>query len=709
MVVGIVCAGLAYGLSGILPARYASDGLLLIEAAKDPTAQTMNRLTDSDLLRSPSLLLSVVAALNLAQRPDLIPALRLPAFVGDAVVALDLAHRPILVSSLRLPEIVTEWLKALQSPRKSAADRGSAALAYLQRHLIVTSDDNSRVLSIHFEAGTPDLAASVINELMKRYIAADYQAKQDLAAHASGWLSKQLKTSRQEADTADQRVEAFQKAHYLVSLQEGTLAALDLNRLLEQLSTATQELVEAQAAFDMAKADGGQSLSSSPVAQALRQRESDIIQRLAAAGSSMGNNSPTHVAIEGELRAVRGQIVAENSNSTANLAGRLLVAKARVDSTQADVRKASASAVGSSENQFELERLTQTAQAMHAAYNALLSHMQDTQFAANQVTAARIISPAAPPTRRQPSRTPINVVLGLLAGCLLSIGFFLLRNLLAARVGSAMRLAEISGVPTLGTLPALGRRRMAVLAIDQPRCAVAETLRGIRLAIQITRSSNVSSVVLVSSAERGEGKTSVAAALALRAADDGMRVLLIEGDLHRPRLADELGMPAPSRGLEAALSATCCQDSVLQVHSRSSLHCLLATGSAANPIALLDSKAFAKLITDARSTYDLIVIDGPPVLRVADAVVLSRWADHIVLVVRADRTQQRRIVEALSRFPPEQQPLLVTLLTGARANRLSIEGFYTGYGEVGKSRVTHSNDATRPALQSRGQSSHKFY
>jgi succinoglycan biosynthesis transport protein ExoP len=656
LLTSLLFAALAYGLSGMLPLRFTDSGLLMVDEPVSQQDAAMSRATDSDVLRSPSLLASVVDALRLGDRPDLAPR-------------------------FRLPKIIADKLKTASAATVTAAGRRTAALDYLQRHLTVSGTADSRVMSINFDAGNPELAASVINELMRQYIDADYQAQRASATRANAWLADQARAAERDADAADQIVLAFEAKSSFGALQDGSVTALDLSQQLAQLYSAKQDVIQAQLGLENAKADMGQGESSSPTAQMLRQQQTDVVQRLASAGASMGNDNPGRVALEDELGAIQRQIDLDNHNSVAAMAQRLSIAKAELASVQSDIAKSSAAAAQASESKFTLERLMQVAQSKRAAYTALLDRLQAGEFAANQTTTARVVSLAVPPLKAEPSRTPINVVLGLLTGALLAVANALSCHLFNARIVSSATLSRLSGVPTAGILPVLGsgRNRLTRLAMDQPSCAVAETLRGIRLAVNATSTTTSGNVVLVSSAARGEGKTSVAAALALRAADDGMRVLLIEGDLHRPRLAAELGLAPRANGLESVLSGGSYPESVLQTHPSSGLHCLLATGSARNPIVLLEGKRFTRLIADSRSIYDLIVIDSPPVLRVADPVLLSRAADQIVLVVREGRTPQRDVIEAISRFSIDRQSLLMTLLVGARTGRSGAHGYYSGY------------------------------
>jgi succinoglycan biosynthesis transport protein ExoP len=680
LLTSLLFAMLAYGLSGLLPLRFASDGLLIVDTPENQQTDTMAQATDIDVLRSPSLLANVVDALKLGNQKALVP-------------------------SFRLPKIVHDRLSATSVPPKSEEDRQLAALDYLERHLSVSASSDSRVLSVGFDAGTPALAAAVVNELMREYIDSDYQAQRDLAARANGWLADQAKLAKRDADAAEQTVLAFQAKNPLIALQDGSVAALDLNRQWQQLSSARQDVVQAQLDLDTARADNGRSEASSPAADSLRQQETDVMRRLASAGASLGNDNPQRIALVNELQAVRRQITLENRNTVATREQRLIVAKAELVTIQADIAKASTAATAANANQTQLQSLMEMAQAKRSTYQGLVTRLQDAELAANQTTTARIVSAAVPPVKPQPSRRPINVALSLLTGAILATAYFLLRHLLNARIGSTMTLNELSGVPTVGALPRLRsqRQRMARIVMDNPNCAVAETLRGIRLAVDGMSTSGGDKVVLVSSAERGEGKTSVAAALALRAADDGLRVLLIEGDLHRPRLAKELGLTTPVNGLEAVLSGGNYHGNLLQTHPTSDLHCLLAAGSARNPVALLEGKRFTTLINDARAIYDLIIIDSPPVLRVADPVILARSADRILLVVREDRTPRRDVIEAINRFPRDRQGLLVTLLVDARTSRAGAQGYYAGYDAPrsspwSQSRPMSSKDASQAVV-----------
>ncbi len=677
----IVFAGLAFSVSRMLPVRYSSEGLLVISAPKDSTDEAVSRVTDTDLLRSRVLLAGLVHQLDLGNRTNLIPVPRLPAQLAD----------------------MRRLLRGDTPPTQ--ADRDDAALLYLQKTLTIAGNENSRVLTVGFEAASPDLASAVVNAVMRGYIAAQNQVSRETALRASDWLRDRQKAAQQDAAAADARVQAFQASNKLVALQAGSLAALDLSTQQAQLAAARQELAAAQAGVVATQGGAAPDGLVSPTAQALQQREADAMQRLAAA-SDLGSQNPRRIAIESELRAVHSALTTENGKLGAAAARREALAADRVAKLEAAVSAGTANANTSSEQQLELDRLTKDAQAKHAIYDALLTRTQDADYAASQISTADIASPAVPAERPNSSHLALNVVLGFLAGGLLTMGFLLFRYLLHPRLGSALALADATGLPALGMLPSMGTRRLGIpdLAIRDARNPLAETLRGIRLALP-NQSAGASVIgkgasgttILISSAERGEGKTSIAAAFSRRAAGDGMRVLLIEGDLHRPRLAQALKLAAQP-GIESALAGDREFASAIQRDGKSGLHCLLATGASNNPMTLLTGERFAALMAFARTHYDLVVIDSPPVLRVSDAVLLSHWADRILFVVRANHTSQGMVAEALSRFPIERQGDLVTMLSRARSQRAGRHGYYAGYYQGGEAKQRPTGAPIVPPL-----------
>ncbi|MCB8878166.1 GumC family protein [Acidisoma silvae] len=692
---GLLFAIFAFFLSGMAPVRYTSTGYLMFDAPKDQTAATMTRITDIDVLLSPTLLTEVASLPAIYQRPDLVPSLRLPSF------------RDMELPKTLFGYAIPTWHKAAHPTKQqkgALTDHINGIAAYLHSSLKVTGDPDSRVIAIAFSAGNASLAATVVNELMARYIATDYEARLATVVAPNAWLTAQVTAAAKDAAAADGAIAAFQRTHNVSSSSQGSYADINLSRQWDLLSAAKQQLSDAELSQSLVKSGFDDASASSPQIQILRERQIQMSQQLAAAQASLGPANLGQQEIQNQLNAIRRQMAAASGKAAGSVGERVAVAQARVDALQGQVDQAAAAAAVASENEFDLHQLMASAQSKHSVYDNLLGRLHDSELSATQLTHAQIVSQATIPSLPESARTVLYVILGFVVGCLLTVSVLVQRHFFNARIGSVSILSSFLRVPNLGSLPIIGSRRgtLGRLALDHPHGAIAETLRGIRLRLQEYAQGTAGVVVLVTSAERGEGKTSVAAALALRAAGDGLSVLLIEGDLHRPSLSEDFKMANGGRGLEAAVSGKLQREKVLEIHRETGLHCLFARASVPNAVAFLDSHGFRRLVEEGRSIYDLVVIDGPPLLRVPDPLVLSRLVDRIIWVMRAERTPQRVIAEALKRLPADRRALVATVITGAPKRMLTGLGFYAGYSGRGHFPVImHEPAATWPEVDER--------
>jgi hypothetical protein len=169
--------------------------------------------------------------------------------------------------------------------------------------------------------------------------------------------------------------------------------------------------------------------------------------------------------------------------------------------------------------------------------------------------------------------------------------------------------------------------------------------------------------------------------LACRFARDGFRVLLIDADLRRPRLATILKL-RPGGYLESVLSGTVTLDNAVVYETKLGLSCLLANGSLENPVRALSSDHFEQLLTASRRAYDFVILDSPPVLHVADPVLLAKFCQHVIFIVEAGRVPGEQVAEATRRFPAEDRAKMFALLTRVRPSHLDNRDYYSGYARI---------------------------
>jgi capsular exopolysaccharide synthesis family protein len=232
---------------------------------------------------------------------------------------------------------------------------------------------------------------------------------------------------------------------------------------------------------------------------------------------------------------------------------------------------------------------------------------------------------------------------------------------------------------------------MEVAVLEGEGSLLAETLRAFRVNISWKAVKDRGTTVLVTSSTIGEGKTTIATSLARRLAADGLKVLLIEADLRRPRISAMLNLSVDTC-IERVLTDSIPLENAVKLDKPSGLHCLVASGESSNPLSLLTSESFNALITKVRDSYQVIILDSPPVLRVADAVLLARWIDMTLFVVRSNLTTLALVSEALRRLPEGLRSNITMALNQVRRRQADPRDFYSGYAQQARA-VALSHDA----------------
>ena len=255
----------------------------------------------------------------------------------------------------------------------------------------------------------------------------------------------------------------------------------------------------------------------------------------------------------------------------------------------------------------------------------------------------------------------LGVAVGLLAGILLGIALALLRTLTDRSFRNAEDLSKLTGVPVLGTIPFDPDAKKSPLANLKGRSVRSEAFRALRTNLQFVDVEEPVAVLVVTSSTAHEGKSSTSANIALTFAEAGQKVLLIEADLRRPKLAEYLGLEG-AVGLTNILAGQVKSDDVIQSWGSTGLKVLGSGSIPPNPSELLGSQAMVDLIAELKKQFDLIVIDTPPLLPVTDAVIAATAADGALVVVRYGKTLRAEVDRAVGSLKAVDARVLGTIL-----------------------------------------------
>lgn len=311
------------------------------------------------------------------------------------------------------------------------------------------------------------------------------------------------------------------------------------------------------------------------------------------------------------------------------------------------------------------DRSLSMARAVSTEFGALVAELDARSDTSGVPIVLNVLSgPTLDPTPVSP-RPSLNIGLGVLVGLALGVGVAVIRQLRDKTVRSATDLRELSGVPSLGEVAADATARSApVLTGELGHSPRAEEFRQIRTSIQFADVPTTPQVLVVTSAVAGETKSSTAANLAVVFAETGRRVLLVEADMRRPRISDYLGLER-AVGLSNVLARQAEVGDVLQPWGEHGMFVLPSGSTPPNPSELLGSKHMIGVVDQLRASFDVIVVDTPPLLPVTDAVVAATWSDGVVLVVRHGRSSATEVGIALQSLASVEAPVLGTVLAMA--------------------------------------------
>ena len=318
-----------------------------------------------------------------------------------------------------------------------------------------------------------------------------------------------------------------------------------------------------------------------------------------------------------------------------------------------------------------------------ATYANLLSSYLSIQNAQSQFYDVKIVDPAVAPTVPIGPQTPLHAFLGALLGLVASGGAVFLLEYLDRSVKSADDVRRAVGKPTLGNIPRLSSTAAsgALISWSDPYSAASEAFRTLRTNIRFAGVQKTLTTLLVTSAEPGAGKTTVAANLAVVCAQAGLRVVLVDTDLRMPHLHAAFGLDNLAGLTDLLLSNAEDPSTYAQETEIDNLRVISSGPLPPNPAELLGSKRMEYVLKTIRRQADMVIVDSPPVLAVTDAAVLAPKADGVLLVARMHKTARdavRHAAEALQQVGGE---VVGVVLNGMPMPRSSFYRYYGGqYG-----------------------------
>jgi capsular exopolysaccharide synthesis family protein len=584
------------------------------------------------------------------------------------------------------PEIV--------DPELPASDRLRAATDFVAGGLKVIPPEEGRLIKFNFVSQSPQLAATVANGIADNFINSALQRRYESSAYARNFLERQINKTRSDLERSERQLVAYAQKQGIVSSggggadgkspsgDTGSLQGDSLFALNAALAEATARRVAAEGAYRGSMSTGPTSDVTTSTA-ALRQDRARLQAEYQQKREFMKPEHPEMESLQAQIDELDRQIVRESSTMSSGRNNSLLAdyraALAAERALQGRVASLKGDVLDLRGRSIQYNILQREVDTNRSLYDALLQRYKEIGVAGGiGVAPVSIVDRADAPILPFKPQPLLNLLLGLalgfLAGVAAAVGLEVVNDTIKSREDVRKKL----DLSCLGIVPKSGGKDGFLEELKNPTSHISEAYSALIAALRYSTEDGMPKVLALTSAGPGEGKSSSAFAVAQTCARLGRRVLLIDSDLRKPAFKTEND--------DVGLSHLLTTDDPLADHLLPTQHenlTLLPSGPVPpNPADLLSTGRLRRIIAEAGETFDLVLIDAPPTLGLADSPLLAAAAGNTIFIVEAGKTRTRAVIDALNRLETVGTHILGVVLTKAAGRGGNYGGYGYGYGHA---------------------------
>ena len=576
-----------------------------------------------------------------------------------------------------------------------------------KKKLTVELTPKTRMLAVSYEDPDPQLAAQVATSLVNNYIDYNFRQKYDATRQASAWMEQQLDELKAKVESSQQALVEYEREHQIVNTSEkGSMQEQMLSDFSRDLTAAESDRLQKESLYREVQTNREQlaTLVHNDLLQKLEEKSADLQDQYTETVAQYGPNFPKAIRLKEEIEGIRSQIEAEQTR---------VLARIRKDYAAAVTReKLAAGAVAvqkevvGGQNQLLIQHniLQRDFEGNQQLYQSLLQRLKNATVSAGlQSTNIHLVDAALCPEEPVRPKKALNIALGFLAGVVLGVMVSFAQEGLDHSIKTAEEVESLLMVPALAVVPLqrstdtarwtiAGTKRtrklrdgesrhpapqnVALAISENPQSVLSEAYRALRTSILLSLAPNPPKLILITSAQAGEGKTATALNLAQSLVQRKGRVVIVDGDLRKGGIAKTLGLEN-SKGISTILTGADKLDDALQVYAAQPDLWVLPSGPVPpNPAELIGSEGMAELCTELAKRFEHVIIDSPPVLAVTDATIMAGLVDGVVLVAESGKTHRAGLMRTRAILENAGARILGVVLNKLDLRR---EGYY-GYG-----------------------------
>ncbi|MDH3599145.1 MAG: polysaccharide biosynthesis tyrosine autokinase, partial [Candidatus Tectomicrobia bacterium] len=620
--------------------------------------------TQYKLLQSRSLAQRVIQSLQLQRHPEFTALQDAPGLLSRLK---QLPHTLLgtFLGWLR-PNIQAPGDRTQKQAPPSTPDAPATLIDSFLARLEVKPIPDTRLVDVSFTAHDPALAAKIANALARIHIDQNLERRFAASQESVDWLNQRVQDMREKVEKAERALQRYKERHGTVSLEEHQNVVVqqlaDLNSTLTNANTA---LIEAQTLFremqrvsqNATAVDSIPLVANNSLIQLLKEKYATLRDQAAELEERWGPRHPAMIEIRAKMQALANELRSEMHKAVRGLATDYEVAKAQMNAIEEAFERKKKKAQQFNSIAIQYGVLKREVDTNRQLYNALLTNMKETSISSElKRNTIRIADAAEAPRGPIQPRPMSNIIRATLIGLILGVGFALLLESLDTTIYTPEEAEQLLHLPALGVIgrfkisePHRAGRSASLVTVKHPQSQPAEAFKTLRANLLMSDSETPCKVILVTSPLPQDGKTTVAANLAVVMAQMDRRVLLIDADLRHPTL-HRVFATDNHFGLSTMLLGEQ-HERVLEPRvGEATLHLIPAGACPSSPSELLGSDRMRRFIEMARQRYDTVILDTPPVLAVSDALVVSAWVDGIIMVLRSGMTPKAHAKRVLTQF-----------------------------------------------------------
>ena len=579
-----------------------------------------------------------------------------------------------------------------------AQTRREQVVDALQKNLSIELPVDSRVAVISFDSPDRQLSARVANSFADSYIVSNVQRKFNTAAYARQFLEGQLRQTRQKLEESERAQIAYARSAGLIDPSSGaaegqqsgprSLTTANLVSLNQAYAQAVTARIAAEQRWREAS---GTALLSQPevlgnaAIQTLIQERAKLQAEYAQNAKRYLSGYPGQTQAAAQIDTLTAQIDRLARGIRDGVRQQYQIAASQEQALERDLDRLKGTTLTEQGRGVQANILRREVDTNRALYDALLQRYKGVSATAgvssNNIS---IVDRADPPIRPVSPRLLLNLALALFTGLLLGVGYVVLREHFDDAIRSAEDIEKELGTSMIGLVPMLGANQTPSAELQKVRSDMSEAYYAVRAALELSTPAGAPHSLMVTSSSPSEGKSTTSYALARGFAQIGRRVMLVDADMRKPAQHHNFGL-LNKVGLANLLARQASVQDVLQHTDTPNLDFIPAGPVPVNPAELIAGSGFTALIDQIKGDYDIILVDAPPVLGLADAPTLASHVEATLFVVQANQARGRQARIALARLKTARAYVVGAILTKFDAKSIGHSddyGYSYSYGQT---------------------------